>query len=174
MKVQMERALSAPLTQVYDLYSSEAFFHRRYAQSGVTDYCIEHCGPLAAAQVIRIELQPVLDLQYLPKAAARWLGRHQRMRYEMRWQRLSANAYTGSFSYQSQDFPVEVSGEIHLTEDQVGCRFVADVGVRCDLPLFGALAARAIGERTVHELGADLDALVNYLTESGSDAGPES
>ncbi|MCP5169424.1 MAG: DUF2505 domain-containing protein [Hahellaceae bacterium] len=166
MKLHVTRHFETPLLPVYERFSSEAFFHQRYAQSGITDYQIRQFGTQGDAHVIRIEFQPVLDLSYLPKAARHWVGDKQRMQFEMRWQAMSEKEFRGHFVYHSNDFPVRVSGEVQLVAQSIGCRYLADVSVACSIPVFGAFAAKAIGERTGQEMEADLNALAGYFTSA--------
>lgn len=152
--------------ELYNIYTDQAFYEKRYAGAGVDQYTFEEFSPRHDGYDIFVEINPPIHVpDGVPKMARKMVPERQRIKYSAVWKIHNDNHFVAEYIYDTQGFPVIVKGTRTMKTSDQGTHNVGEFHIECSVPMFGKLLAGLIEDRVRLEMEADEVAVKEYIRE---------
>lgn len=167
MSITLNTQYDADIDTLYTLYTNKAYFEKRYANGGITEYHFDRFECSERGCEIKIRFTSPLDVpDGIPASVKKLVPSSQELAYSATWQKKPDGSFHASIAYHVDEHSVKVLGERTLTlkEGLVHCD--AKYETTCNLPIVGKLVAKFIEERIERELKGDAELIQSMLHET--------
>jgi len=165
VKVDRYQDYPLPAQQLLAVLTDRHFFEARHVMSGVTDFHFDAFGEQADGFLIRILRDVKITSDKVPAFAKRFLGSNNTLVQEFLWTERNVLPYRARYRFSLGSVPVEVRGDVTITERNGQAQQHLLIQVHSTVPLIGKKLAAMVGERVEDALNSDYRATLRYLRE---------
>lgn len=167
MKVERTHEFDVPAATLVDVLTSRRFYECRHQMSGIDDYRFDAFDETERGFLIRILRDIEINGSNIPSFARRFLGRSYTLTQEFLWTHRDQPPYRARYRFALGNLPVEVNGDVTITQVDGRARQRYVVLVTSNMPLIGAKLAGLVGERVDKALDSDYRGTQRYLQHEG-------
>lgn len=167
MKLHHEDLYALPAADLFRVFTDRAFYDARFAKSeGETEYV--HFGARGGRFVIDVRRHVRMRSgTHIPALAQRFVRDVNVLHTVMEWDLSKGESHRGTYRFEIERVPVEVTGHMHIEPRASGCAQRLEMNVRCSIPLIGGKIASMVAERAERSLKRDYDNTLAYLRDQG-------
>lgn len=167
MKVERQQSYSLPAQQLLTVLTDRHFFEQRHAMSGDIQFRFDAFGEQANGFLIRILRDIDIPMDKVPSFARRFIGNNKTLLQEFLWVERQSLPYRAHYRFALGNVPVEVHGEVTITEvDGIAQQHML-MEAKSSVPLIGKKLATMVGERVDKALDSDYRSTLKYLRQQG-------
>lgn len=164
MSIERNNTAHAPLSRIYDIYTSHAFYEARYKRSGINNYTINRFDKHEDECHIEITLESSIEVpSSIPSPARSLVPKTQTVIYQASWKRVDDDRMEAEYIYKTPEDTVEVKGKRTLISKDGATQNTTLFETDCRIPLFGQLLAGFIEQRIEKECESDHIILSEFL-----------
>lgn len=167
MKVERHQDYPLPAQQLMTVLTDRHFFEVRYAMSGDIEFRFDAFAEQPDGLLIRILRDIDIPMEKVPSFARRFVSDNQTLVQEFLWIERNSLPYRAHYRFALGKVPVEVHGEVTITEQNGVAQQHMLVEVKSSVPLIGKKLAAMVGERVDKALDSDYRATLKYLRQQG-------
>lgn len=167
MKLHHEDHYAISPAELFRVFTDRDFYERRFAKSeGETEFV--HFGPRGGRFVIDVRRHVRMRAgTQVPALAQRFIRDVNVLRTVMEWDLSRGESHRGTYRFEIERVPVEVTGHMHVEPRGAGAVNRLEMNVRCSIPLVGGKIAEMVAERARRSLERDHESTLAYLREAG-------
>lgn len=167
MKVERHQDYQLPAQQLLTVLTDRSFFEERHAMSGDIQFRFDAFGEQADGFLIRILRDVDIPMDKVPSFARRFVGNNKTLVQEFLWVERNSLPYRAHYRVAFGKVPVEVHGEVTITEVNGVAHQHVLAEVKSSVPLVGKKLAAMVGERVDRALDSDYRSTLKYLRQQG-------
>lgn len=140
MKFDDKHAFNKPAAVVRKMYSDQAFFERKYKDSGAWDIKVLECKKTDTSFSIKCSRTVKNDV--LPDIAKKFMGENSVIIQQDTWDLVKM---TGRLEVEIKGAPVKITADMTLKDEGSGSANVMKWNVSCGIPLIGGKLEQIVG-----------------------------